>query len=321
MSKDADIIDLSVATVARRTRQNGQTNVAVPTVIDLQARRESATGRVEARSAGEQPFRLTPGEVWDALNDDRLVVHYQPQFDLRSGNIVAAEALVRLIDTDGQLVYPDCFIDPVEQRDLIVPLGRTIIERVCSDLAAIRAARLPVQRIAVNLSAYQLGADTGLAHFIDQTVAGNGLQYADLEFELTERQSLRIHCEGPQVLNALAERGARVVIDDFGVGYSSVVYLAELPVAAFKLDRALVASILKDEPARVLIDGLIALAAKMGLDVVAEGVETKAQSDYLRTAGCRFAQGYGYARPMPIDDLRELVAKHHALMNHACLST
>ena len=309
MSKDANIIELPVATAARRTRQNNQTSAAVSTVIDLKARSQAGASADKGFPAGQQSDQLSPGEVWDALNDDRLVVHYQPQYDLRSGNMVAAEALVRLVDTDGQLVCPDRFIDPVEQRDLIVPLGRAVIKRVCRDLAKIRATGLPVQRIAVNLSAYQLVADTGLLSFVDRTVTRHGLQHEDLEFELTERHSLQTQCEGPEVLHALAERGARIVIDDFGVGYSSVVYLAELPVAAFKLDRALVANLSEDGPARVLIEGLLALAENMGLDVVAEGVETKSQRDYLRTAGCPFAQGYGYARPMPVGDLRALIAK------------
>ena len=107
---------------------------------------------------------------------------------------------------------------------------------------------------------------------------------------------------------ALAKRGARIVIDDFGVGYSSVIFLAELPVSAFKLDRSLAARVLENKAARTLFDSLLAIADNMDLDVVAEGVETKAQGDHLTAAGCPLAQGYGYARPMSVCELKEFVA-------------
>lgn len=306
MSKDTNTMDLPVATVAGWTGETDKTRHAVSTVIDLKARRQFGRSRGEAQPTSESPDPVSPGEVWDALNDNRIEVHYQPQYDLRIGKIVAAEALLRLIDTDGQLVYPDRFIGTVEQRDLIVPLGRAVIERVCYDLAACRSAGLPIQRIAVNLSAYQLVSDSGILDFVDRTLPRFGLKYADLEFELTERQSLQSQQEGPDVLKALARRGAGIVIDDFGVGYSSVAYLAELPVSAFKLDRGLVARMLVDEPARALVGGLLGLARMMGLRVVAEGVESKAQGDYLAAAGCPLAQGHGFARPMPIEELNEL---------------
>ena len=320
MSKDADIIELPVTNSARRTRQCDQTGATVATVIDLKAHSQSRVFKDQVNQAERQSDNLSPGEVWEAISDHRVAVHYQPQYDMRSGKTVAAEALVRLIDDEGQLVYPDRFIDPVEQRDLIVPLGRAVIEHVCIDLAACRAAGLPIQRVAINLSAHQLVADTRLLSFVDQMLARHGLKHEDLEFELTERHSLRPDCEGHLVLNALAHRGSRIVIDDFGIGYSSVVYLAELPIAAFKLDRTLIARVLDDGPGRALVDSLLALAENMGLDVVAEGVETKAQSDYLDSAGCPFAQGSGYARPMPIDELRALVEEEYASTEHACRS-
>lgn len=308
MSKDTNIIDLLSDTIARRFPRRFQTSTTESEVFELEARRQDDTSDNEIPLDEHSSGQMSPGEVWEAVNDERLVVHYQPQYDMHSGKTVAAEALVRLVDTDGQLVFPDRFIAAVEDRDLIVPLGRAVIEQVCEDLANCRAEGLRLQRVAINLSAHQLVADTGLLDFIDVTVARHGLQHSDLEFELTERHSLQADCDGHTVLRALARRGARIVIDDFGVGYSSVIYLAELPVAAFKLDRSLVARVLEDKAARKLIDSLLALADNMGLDVVAEGVETAAQGDYLKTSGCPLAQGFGYARPMMVDDLLEFVA-------------
>ena len=246
---------------------------------------------------------LTVSDICDALNEGRIEMHYQPQYDMLNRQTVAAEALVRLIDVDGQLVYPDRFIEMVEQSDLIVPLGRAVIEQVCADLATCRAEGFALQRIAINLSANQLNIDTTLLGFIDQMVALYGLSYHDLEFELTERQSLTPNCEGIALLNALAERGSRIVIDDFGIGYSSMVYLTKLPISAFKLDPALVSRLPEDKTMQCVVNSLLALAANLDLDVVAEGIETTEQNQYLTRAGCPFAQGFGYAKPMVVSDL------------------
>lgn len=319
MSKDTNIIDLLSDTIARRFPRRFQVSTPESEVIDLEGRRQPDTSDDDALSAQYSSGQMSPGEVWEAVSDDRLVVHYQPQYDMQSGKTVAAEALVRLIDADGQLEYPDRFIGAVEDRDLIVPLGRAVIEQVCADLATCRAKGLRLQRVAINLSAHQLIADTGLLDFIDLTVARHGLWCSDLEFELTERHSLQADGDGHAVLHALAQRGARIVIDDFGVGYSSVIYLAELPVAAFKLDRSLVARALEDIRARTLVQSLLALADNMGLDVVAEGVETKAQGDHLTAAGCVLAQGYVYARPMPVDELMELIAEEDSQTEYSSI--
>jgi EAL domain-containing protein (putative c-di-GMP-specific phosphodiesterase class I) len=260
-----------------------------------------------AASATDAP--LTAGDLWDAITAHRVVMHYQPQYDMRTGETVAAEALVRLIDIEGQLIYPDRFIDMAEQSDIIVPLGRAVIEQVCADLAAFRADGFVLQRMAINLSARQLNLDASLVEFIDQMVARHGLKYDDLEFELTERQSLTPNCEGIALLSVLAERGARIVIDDFGIGYSSVLYLTELPISAFKLDRALVNRLPEDKAMQSVVKSLLMLAKDLELEVVAEGIETKEQNEYLARAGCLLAQGFGYAKPMAIGALRTFLTE------------
>ena len=250
-----------------------------------------------------QPEMLSAGDVWAAIAEQRVVMHYQPQYHMLSGATVAAEALVRLVDHDNNLIYPDSFITLVEQNDLIVPLGRAVIEQVCADLAACRREGYTLRRVAINLSAHQLNIDTSLIEFVDQTITRHGLEWADLEFELTERQHLTSKCDGIASLKAFVECGARLVIDDFGIGYSSVVYLTELPISAFKLDRALISRLLEDEALQCVVKSLIALADNLDLEVVAEGIETDAQNEYLKSVGCEFAQGFGYAKPMGIDAL------------------
>lgn len=273
-------------------------------IIDFAARRGMATAKAEIAAASEATRELTTADVWDALTENRLVMQYQPQYDMRTGKMVAAEALTRLVDTSGKLIYPNRFIDFLEQSDLIVWLGRSVIERVCADLADCRAAGYEIERIAINLSARQLNIDTGLVDHIDQMIVRYGLAYSDLEFELTERQCLTPQCEGMDVLNLLAERGVRIVIDDFGVGYSSVVYLAELPISAFKLDCALINRLPDDKAMQTLVHSLLTLAKSLHLEVVAEGIENAAQNDYLVRAGCPYAQGFAYAKPMGIEDLQ-----------------
>lgn len=273
-------------------------------VIDLAAHRK----RLRTGPAAERP--LTLSEVWSAINAGRIVLHYQAQFDLNTGKVACAEALLRLKDTNGRLIFPDRFIDWAEDSDLIVPLGRAVIERACRDLADIRASGGVLPRIAINVSAYQLSCDDGLVDFVDETLVANGLNYADLEFELTERQRLDSSGQGVRTIKTLAERGLRLAIDDFGVGYSSVVCLTELPISSFKLDKALIGQLPENIAMQGVVKSLLAIGEHLGLEVVAEGVETEAQHDWLVRAGCPAAQGFGYAKPMDIDSLREKLLKN-----------
>ena len=282
------------------------------TVIDLfqvpcQARKEAA-----ANQTAPSELALTLADVWSAICDERVCVHYQPQYEIRSGRIVAAEALVRLIDTEGQLIFPDHAIGLAEQSDLIALLGRAVIQQVCADMATYRKEGGVLEHVAINLSAHQLNVDTQLSDFVDEALVAHGLQHSDLEFELTERQKLKPDDDGMAVLRTLAARGARIVIDDFGMGYSSVEYLtlSDLPISAIKLDRAMVARLPADQRMRSVVNSFLALAAELGLEVMAEGVETTAQNEYLAGIGCPLAQGFGYARPMSIRDLRDFVPDH-----------
>jgi EAL domain-containing protein (putative c-di-GMP-specific phosphodiesterase class I) len=280
------------------------------TVIDLfrvpcQARKEAA-----ANQNALSEVALTPADVWSAICDERVCVHYQPQYEIRSGRIVAAEALVRLIDTEGQLIFPDPFIGLAEQSDLIALLGRAVIQQVCADMATYRKEGGVLERVAINLSAHQLNVDTQLSDFVDEALVAHGLQHSDLEFELTERQKLKPDDDGMAVLRTLAARGARIVIDDFGMGYSSLAYLTltDLPISAIKLDRAMVGRLPDDQTMQLVVNNLLTLVTELGLEVVAEGVETAAQNEYLAGVGCPYAQGFGYARPMGIRDLRDFIA-------------
>jgi EAL domain-containing protein (putative c-di-GMP-specific phosphodiesterase class I) len=224
-----------------------------------------------------------------------------------------------LVDAEGHLIHPGRFIDAVEHSDLIVPFGRAVIEQVCAGLAAVRAEHIPLKRIAINLSAHQLNLDSMLVEFINQMLKHHELGYEDLEFELTERQALGANDPGVDTLRVLAERGARLVVDDFGTGYSSVLCLTELPVSAFKLDCALVSRLPEDQRVWHVVQNLLTLASDLELEVIAEGVETQEQDEILTGAGCPFAQGFGYARPMAESTFRAFLKSNSPSPDSAAL--
>jgi EAL domain-containing protein (putative c-di-GMP-specific phosphodiesterase class I) len=281
------------------------------TIAELFHTPRSAGTNTPPNTEPQSGLALTPADVWRAICDNQVRVHYQPQYHLKTGEMVAAEALVRLLDGNDQLIYPDRFIEIAEQSDLIVVLGRKIIEQVCTDLATCRRQGLALQRIAINVSAQQLNVDTLLPDFIEEAVGRHGLLYSDLEFELTERQEVTQDSQARIVLSKLAARGARIVIDDIGVGYSSVAYLMldDVSISAIKLDCELVRDLPENKRKQCLVQSLLSLAASLGLEVVAEGVETAAQNDYLASVGCPHAQGFGYAKPMSIIDLQNFIAE------------
>ncbi len=319
MNQHTNVIDFPAVAAAEKPRRQPPSAADTP-IVDLAGRRQALHATVDEMVVAPDTSQLSPDEIWDALNNGRIVMHYQPQYDMQSGRTVAAEALVRLVDRDGQLIGPHRFIESMEQSDLIVLLGRGVIEQVCSDLASARAAGYDIRRVAINLSARQLNVDSTLFHFIDMMVASHGLDHSDLEFEITERQRLLPESKGPAILDALAQRGARIVIDDFGIGYSSILYLAELPVSAFKLDRALVDRLPQDESKRTLVKSLLKLADSLGLEVVAEGIETAEQNEFLVHAGCQYAQGFAYAKPMGIAQfLRFVTQRDCAAASHGAL--
>jgi EAL domain-containing protein (putative c-di-GMP-specific phosphodiesterase class I) len=316
VTNDSNIISFPAPETAASRRQSAEASPTAP-VVDLADRRRALNSKLEADFAPATDRALTTDEIWEALNDNRIALHYQPQYDMRTGETVAVEGLVRLLDHNFQLVYPDRFIEAMEQSDLILVLGRCVIETACADLAELRAEGSELQRVAINLSARQLNVDSGLPEFIEETLNAYGLEFSDLEFELTERQRLSQQSIGPAVLQDLAERGARIVIDDFGIGFSSVAYLAELPISAIKLDRALVQRLPHDKATRKLVKGLLDLARSMDIEVVGEGIETAAQHEYLLRSGCEFAQGFAYAKPMTFAALQRFLSESHVAFDQS----
>ena len=247
-------------------------------------------------------------DLQEAIGKGALELRYQPVIELATGSIASFEALVRWPHPERGLITPDRFIPLAEETGLIVPLGRWIIDNAARAAALLRAEPCAGDvRVAVNVSARQFSVP-GLTADIAAGLAEAGIGPDALIVELTESALMR-HAEedGPADLHALKELGVGLAIDDFGTGYSSLSYLHDLPFDALKIDKSFVDEI-TDSPRRMdLVRGIIRIADSLGLYVVAEGLESERQRELLADAGCRFGQGFLFARPVRLETARELL--------------
>jgi diguanylate cyclase (GGDEF)-like protein/PAS domain S-box-containing protein len=240
-----------------------------------------------------------------ALDSDRLLVHYQPIIELASSRLVSVEALVRMRGTDGALVPPDRFIPLAEELGLIARVGEKVLDVALSDIGVISARLGRDISVAVNFSADQI--EPGLPAIVGERLQAHGISARALTVEVTESSLVR-HSRSASILGALRKMGCEIAIDDFGTGYSSLSYLVGLPVDELKIDRSFIGQLASSYRSLSLVRVLLQMAATLGLEVVAEGVETVEQADLLRGMGCQRAQGYLYAAPMSLPEVLEAVA-------------
>ena len=240
----------------------------------------------------------------DALKHGEMSLVYQPQVDLASGRWTGCEALLRWNSKALGPISPMEFIPVAEESGLIRQLGDFVMENACRDLVRIKAATDKRFRMAVNLSAVQLHQHD-LAEDVTAYLQDNNLQVTDLELEITESMML----ENAEQLGHLHDLGVSIAVDDFGTGFCSLSYLHRFPVTTLKVDRSFVTDI-ENSPAEArLVTAIINLGNSLELEVIAEGIETQGQLDYLYKAGCRFGQGYHFCRPMVIEELLDGVDK------------
>jgi diguanylate cyclase (GGDEF)-like protein/PAS domain S-box-containing protein len=233
-----------------------------------------------------------------ALEEGQFELHYQPQLDSVTGRVRGVEALVRWRHPKDGLVSPVKFIGIAEDTGLIVPLGAWVLDRACWQIRQWRNQGVADVIMAVNLSAHQLRSPT-LVETVSEALKRYDLHGRDLELEITESAAMDDPESSIDKLGALRSLGVRLAIDDFGTGYSSLAYLRRLPIHSLKLDRSFVADIGSDGNDAVICSATIALAHNMGLQIVAEGVETPAQFDFLVAHRCDLLQGYLFSRPVP----------------------
>ena len=236
-----------------------------------------------------------------AVESGEFTIWYQPIIDLKTGMPTGAEALVRWAHPERGLVSPGEFITLCEECGLIVPLGEWILRTVCTQAKAWENVGLGPMRMCVNLSARQLRHD-GIVDTVRTILRETGLRPDSLELELTESMLMEPAGIVGRTIRELADLGVSLAIDDFGTGYSSLSYLKNFPVKTLKIDRSFIMSLSTDSGDAAITTAIIALAGALGLEVVAEGVETAPQADFLRERGCQRGQGYLFGKPLPVTE-------------------
>lgn len=252
----------------------------------------------DLEKAAAESFRLLE-RIRQAVDNDRLSVVFQPQIDLRSGKVQGVEALARLHDEHGVPVSPDVFIPLTETTGLILEMGERIFAQSCQAAKALAMAGFATLKVAINLSVVQLIRPEQMERVLAR-LAGAGIDPEQLEVEVTESVAMLNFDAVRAQLQRFQFLGLTVAIDDFGTGFSSLAYLSQLPADRLKIDRRFVEELGQGEEAGAIADMIIKLAIRLGKTVVAEGVETEAQARWLHAHGCHYAQGYHYARPMPL---------------------
>ena len=244
-------------------------------------------------------------ELWRALHREEFELFYQPRIDLRRGEICGAEALIRWRHPERGILPPDSFIPSCEASGLIVPLGYWIIQSAGQALPALQAAGL-AGRIGINLSFRQF-QDSFLATTIERLLDEQQMASQTLEFELTETALFNDEEHVRSAIDQLSRRGIEFSLDDFGTGYSSFSLLQKLPINTLKIDKSFVAGIPGNQDDEEIVRAIINLAHSLNKQVIAEGVETNAQLEFLIRHGCDQVQGFFFSRPVPLQQFLGLL--------------
>ena len=247
-----------------------------------------------------------------ALERKEFVLYYQPKVDLKSGMIVGAEALMRWNHPDLGMVPPSQFIPLAEETGLIVPMGDWVLHEACMQSRAWQEEGLPLINMGVNLSGGQFRSEN-LSHTIASALAQSGLQPEYLELEITESMIMHNPERAVTILQGFRDMGMQTSIDDFGTGYSSLGYLKRFPVTSLKIDRSFVQDIPDDQDDVAITRAIIALAHSLNMAVVAEGVETQEQLQFLRSQNCEQIQGYLFSKPVSAEDFANLLSQGERL--------
>ena len=283
------------------------------------------TAMVRAKEAGRDGYRFfTAGmnvqvlarldlelALRGALEDSQFVLHFQPKMELNTGRIAGTEALLRWHRPGYGLVYPAEFVPVMEETGLVVRVGDWIIDEACRQIAAWNAAGVRDVRVAVNVSSRQF-VEGDLEGVIKDALARHDVEPGLLELELTESALMQNAERTTEVLTRLKALGIRIAIDDFGTGYSSLAYLKRFPIDKLKIDIAFVRDIVNNPDDAAIALAIISMAHSLHMQVIAEGVETRAQMAYLRRHRCDQIQGFYFSRALPADQLAEMVLSNRA---------
>lgn len=252
-------------------------------------------------------------ELWQALAENQLMLHYQPQVDLPSGRVVGLEALVRWQHPERGVISPAEFIPIAEESGLILPLGQWVLHSACRQARQWLDEGIEFGEIAVNISAHQF-RQPEFAQSVAAILAETALPAGRLELEITESTLMQNTHTSVATLNALKTMGVQLAIDDFGTGYSSLSYLRRFPFDRLKIDQTFVSDLESDADAASLIASIIALGRSLGLRLVAEGVENSAQVSVLREMECERVQGFHICRPVAAEHVMAVCDSLHSLI-------
>ncbi|MFH2133803.1 MAG: EAL domain-containing protein [Pseudomonadota bacterium] len=246
-----------------------------------------------------------------ALVRNELQLHYQPQVSLRDGSVVGAEALLRWRHPELGVISPAEFIPLAEESGLIIPIGEWVLRTAAQQMKEWLAAGLSDMVVAVNISAIQFRQPM-LPELVTRILDETGLSSNHLELELTEAVAMDDPQGAVQMMDKLHERGIRLSIDDFGTGYSSLSYLKRFKVYKLKIDQSFVRDLTEDPEDKAIVTAIINLASSLGMQTIAEGVETAGQLAYLRLQGCDEVQGYYFSKPLPASEFETYLHQHSA---------
>jgi EAL domain-containing protein (putative c-di-GMP-specific phosphodiesterase class I) len=272
-------------------------------------RREFARSRQQrTRPAAMQVSWPSRADLRRALDQNQFVLHYQPEVDLATRKIVGLEALIRWNHPQRGLVPPMDFIPLAEKCGLILPIGDWGLAETCKQIQkwSSEDKNNGSLRVCVNLSARQFSRE-GLADHVEALLVQSGISSRQLGLEMTESSLIPNLRTAIRVLGSLRRLGVSLLVDDFGTGYSSLNHLHSFPFDVLKIDRSFVGRMTEGDQPLQIVRTIIELARVMGMDVVAEGIETPEQYRLLRQMGCRFGQGFLFARPLSVEAVNELL--------------
>ena len=283
--------------------------------------RNAEAALTRAKQAGETAVYYTPklnadvaerlaleNKLREALEGQRFVLHYQPKVSLANGELVGLEALIRWNDPDSGLVPPARFIPILEETGMILDVGKWALTEAAGIFRKWRSEGFDAKRIAVNVSPIQL-RQRDFVDFVRQVFLDHGPEIG-IDIEITESMVMQDIGRSTEILRELRDAGAKIAMDDFGTGYSSLSYLARLPLDSLKIDRSFVSAITENQDDAAIASAIISMAQALGLNTIAEGVETQAQCDLLRALGCQQIQGYLISRPVPEKEILKMLRRN-----------
>ncbi len=241
-----------------------------------------------------------------AIAEDRIVPFFQPIFSIRKNSFVSAEALVRILSENGEVIQPGAFIPVAEETGQIEKIGEIVFEKTCKFIKENDLKRLGIEYIEINLSAIQCLRETFADKYIE-TIDRIGTDPSMINFEITETSAVKAKDRLLANMDKLIKKGCSFSLDDFGTGYSNLEYVQELPVKILKFDRKMVLSYFESRKGRTIMEAVIFMCKRLGLEIVAEGIEESTQFEDMVDAGVDFIQGYYFSAPIPAKDFLKLV--------------